>query len=344
MRRQEGAHPLRCHQIRRIRVARGGSFGSEQRDRDADSHLSRHLGHRVHQCVQLRFRDNVHLVFRVEIGLFEDEQHRVRHPVHGRAAHPACRRGALLRGADGAADPDLRRVFSSQCGCHSPDEGRFLEGRRRVEGPRAGRGANGHRRHPAGAFLSEDQACGSLPACVGRVVQRADREFPERQPRHHAQESELHVGPGRFGHVGYGHGRVGGDLHRQPAEQKLQVRNGPDRELPRPDVLPSPVCGVRQHLRGGGDAVRGGPVPVRAEHHHYHKPAESGRNPLPREGDEHIQGGSDRGQFARFYIRRHPVEHLRPEERRPMVRRRNPDTDHDWYRSLRSSQQRKNHR
>ncbi|WP_236715603.1 MFS transporter [Bifidobacterium breve] len=82
--------PFRCHQIRRIRVARGGSFGSEQRDRDADSHLSRHLGHRVHQCVQLSFRDNVHLVFRVEIGLFEDEQHRVRHPVHGRAAHPAC--------------------------------------------------------------------------------------------------------------------------------------------------------------------------------------------------------------------------------------------------------------
>lgn len=35
----------------------------------------------------------------------------------------------------GAAGPDLRRVFSSQCGCHSPDEGRFLEGRRRVEGP-----------------------------------------------------------------------------------------------------------------------------------------------------------------------------------------------------------------
>lgn len=208
----------------------------------------------------------------------------------------------------------------------------------------SGRGANSHRRHPAGAFLSEDQACGSLPACAGRAVQRADREFPERQPRHHAQESELHVGPGRLGHVGYGHGRVGGDLHRQPAEQKLQVRNGPDRELPRPDVLPSPVCGVRQHLRGGGDAVRGGPVPVRAEHHHYHEPAESGRNPLPREGDEHIQGGSDRGQFARFHIRRHPVEHLRPEERRPMVRRRNPDTDHDWYRSLRSSQQRKNHR
>lgn len=139
-------------------------------------------------------------------------------------------------------------------------------------------------------------------------------------------------------------GALAGTFIVNLAEQKLQVRNGPDRELPRPDVLPSPVCGVRQHLRGGGDAVRGGPVPVRAEHHHYHEPAESGRNPLPREGDEHIQGGSDRGQFARFHIRRHPVEHLRPEERRPMVRRRNPDTDHDWYRSLRSSQQRKNHR